>query len=184
MPAQSNHDSHISFGPFRLFPKSRLLEKEGAPLHIGGRALDILILLAERPGEVIDKRELVKRIWADVNVDEGSLRFHVAALRKALGDTGKSARYVLNVPGRGYCFVAPFAQAAQPVLSAEIVPPRSLPAQLAKMIGREEVIEKISNGLTLYRFMTLVGPGGIGKTAVAVAVGHRRSVDFGGRVFF
>ena len=119
-------DSAISFGPFRLFPKSRLLEKEGSPLHVGGRALDILIFLAERPGEVIDKRELVKRIWADVNVDEGSLRFHVAALRKALGDTGKSARYVVNVPGRGYCFVASFAQATpaatQPTI--DILPPR------------------------------------------------------------
>ncbi|TFV38125.1 tetratricopeptide repeat protein [Bradyrhizobium frederickii] len=186
MPTHSNQDSVISFGPFRLFPKSRLLERDGEPLHIGGRALDILILLAGRPGEVVDKRELVKRIWADVNVDEGSLRFHVAALRKVLGDTGKSARYVLNVPGRGYCFAAPSTEAAPPVApaSAEITPPRSLPAQLAKMIGREEVIEKISNGLTLHRFMTVVGPGGIGKTAVAVAVGHRRSADFGGRVFF
>ncbi|WP_339035077.1 winged helix-turn-helix domain-containing protein [Bradyrhizobium symbiodeficiens] len=187
MPADNNNqDSAISFGPFRLFPKSRLLEKEGAPLHVGGRALDILILLAERPGEVVDKRELVKRIWAEVNVDEGSLRFHIAALRKVLGDTGKSARYVLNVPGRGYCFVAPSAQAASQAVpaAAEIILPRSLPAQLAKMVGREEVIEKISNGLTLYRFMTLVGPGGIGKTAVAVTVGHRRSADFGGRVFF
>ncbi|TFV80460.1 ATPase [Bradyrhizobium frederickii] len=186
MPAHNNQDSVISFGPFRLFPKSRLLERDGEPLHVGGRALDILILLAGRPGEVVDKRELVKRIWADVNVDEGSLRFHVAALRKVLGDTGKSARYVLNVPGRGYCFAAPLAEAAPPAApaSAEITPPRSLPAQLAKMIGREEVIEKISNGLTLHRFMTVVGPGGIGKTAVAVAVGHRRSADFGGRVFF
>ncbi|MBR0845625.1 winged helix-turn-helix domain-containing protein [Bradyrhizobium liaoningense] len=182
MPDRSE-DSAISFGPFRLFPKSRLLEKEGTPLHVGGRALDILIYLAERPGEVIDKRELVKRIWANVNVDEGSLRFHVASLRKALGDTGKSARYVVNVPGRGYCFVASLAQATPPV-SVDIAPPRSLPAQLAKMVGREEVIEKISNGLSLYRFMTVVGPGGIGKTAVAIAVGHRRSADFGGRVFF
>jgi predicted ATPase/DNA-binding winged helix-turn-helix (wHTH) protein len=184
-----SEDSAISFGPFRLFPKSRLLEKEGAPLHVGGRALDILIFLAERPGEVVDKRELVKRIWANVNVDEGSLRFHVAALRKALGDTGKSARYVVNVPGRGYCFVASLAQAAPPVaptapVSVDIAPLRSLPIQLAKMVGREEVIEKISNGLSLYRFMTVVGPGGIGKTAVAVTVGHRRSADFGGRVFF
>jgi predicted ATPase len=187
VPAHTNQDSVISFGPFRLFPKSRLLEKEGEPLHVGGRALDILILLAGRAGEVVDKRELVKRIWADVNVDEGSLRFHVAALRKVLGDTGKSARYVLNVPGRGYCFVAPFAQAApQAVASAaaDISPPRSLPAPLAKMIGREEIVEKISNGLTLHRFMTVVGPGGIGKTAVAVTVGHRRAADFGGRVFF
>lgn len=185
MPAQ-NQDSVVSFGPFRLFPKSRLLEKDGEPLHVGGRALDILILLAARPGEVVDKRELVKRIWADVNVDEGSLRFHVAALRKVLGDTGKSARYVLNVPGRGYCFVAPFAQAAPQVAqaSADISPPRSLPAPLAKMVGREEIIEKISSGLALHPFMTVVGPGGIGKTAVAVTVGHRRSADFGGRVFF
>jgi len=187
VPAHNQQDSAISFGPFRLFPKSRLLEKEGAPLHLGGRALDILIFLAERPGEVIDKRELVKHVWADVNVDEGSLRFHVAALRKALGDTGKSARYVVNVPGRGYCFVASFAQAAPqaaPPPSAEIAVPRSLPAQLAKMIGREDVIEKIASGLSLHRFMTVVGPGGIGKTAVAVTVGHRRSADFGGRVFF
>ncbi|MHC2576761.1 putative ATPase/DNA-binding winged helix-turn-helix (wHTH) protein [Bradyrhizobium diazoefficiens] len=183
---EHNEDSAISFGPFRLFPKSRLLEKEGSPLHVGGRALDILIFLAGRPGEVVDKRELVKRIWADVNVDEGSLRFHVAALRKALGDTGKSARYVVNVPGRGYCFVASLAQATPPVapVPLDIVPPRSLPVQLAKMVGREEVIEKISNGLSLYRFMTVVGPGGIGKTAVAVTDGHRRSQDFGGRVFF
>ena len=165
------------------------MEKDGTPLHVGGRALDILIFLAERPGEVVDKRELVKRIWADVNVDEGSLRFHVAALRKALGDTGKSARYVVNVPGRGYCFVASLLQAATPVaptapVTIDIAPLRSLPIQLAKMVGREEVIEKISNGLSLHRFMTVVGPGGIGKTAVAVTVGHRRSQDFGGRVFF
>ncbi|MBW7973761.1 winged helix-turn-helix domain-containing protein [Bradyrhizobium sp. BR 10289] len=188
MPDRSE-DSAISFGPFRLFPKSRLLEKEGSPLHVGGRALDILIFLAERPGEVVDKRELVKRIWADVNVDEGSLRFHVASLRKVLGDTGKSARYVVNVPGRGYCFVASLAQAAPPAaaaapLAVDPAPLRSLPIQLAKMVGREEVIEKIANGLSLHRFMTVVGPGGIGKTAVAVTVGHRRSADFGGRVFF
>ncbi len=156
------------------------------PLHLGGRALDILIFLAERPGEVVDKRVLVKRIWANVNVDEGSLRFHIAALRKALGDTGKSARYVVNVPGRGYCFVASLAQAPPSVVppAAEVAPPRSLPAPLAKMVGREDVVEKISNGLSLHRFMTVVGPGGIGKTAVAVTVGHRRSADFGGGVFF
>ncbi|EJN10548.1 putative ATPase [Bradyrhizobium sp. YR681] len=162
------------------------MEKEGSPLHVGGRALDILIFLAERPGEVVDKRELVKRIWADVNVDEGSLRFHVAALRKALGDTGKSARYVVNVPGRGYCFVASFAQATPPAAqpTVDVLPPRSLPAPLSKMVGREEIVDKIANGLSLHRFMTVVGPGGIGKTAVAVTVGHRRSQDFGGRVFF
>ena len=184
--SDNNQDSAISFGPFRLFPKSRLLEKDGAHLHVGGRALDILIFLAERPGEVVDKRELVKRVWADVNVDDGSLRFHIAALRKTLGDTGKSARYVVNVPGRGYCFVASLTQIA-PAPSAPataIPPPRSLPAPLARVIGRDEVIEKISAGLAMHRFVTVVGPGGIGKTAVAVTVGHRRLAHFDGHVFF
>ncbi|QOZ53946.1 winged helix-turn-helix domain-containing protein [Bradyrhizobium sp. CCBAU 53338] len=182
----NNQDSAISFGPFRLFPKSRLLEKDGAHLHVGGRALDILIFLAERPGEVVDKRELVKRVWADVNVDDGSLRFHIAALRKALGDTGKSARYVVNVPGRGYCFVASLAQAAPapPASPIDLPLPRSLPAPLARVIGRDDVIDKISTGLVQHRFVTVVGPGGIGKTAVAVAVGHRRLAHFDGQVFF
>jgi predicted ATPase/DNA-binding winged helix-turn-helix (wHTH) protein len=184
--SDNNQDSAISFGPFRLFPKSRLLEKDGAHLHVGGRALDILIFLAERPGEVVDKRELVKRVWADVNVDDGSLRFHIAALRKALGDTGKSARYVVNVPGRGYCFVASLTQvaAAPPAPSTDIPLPRSLPSPLARVIGRDDVIEKISTGLTMHRFVTVVGPGGIGKTAVAVTVGHRRLAHFDGHVFF
>ncbi|MGY4496249.1 DNA-binding winged helix-turn-helix (wHTH) protein [Bradyrhizobium sp. GM24.11] len=112
MPDTNDQDPTISFGAFRLFPKSRLLEKNGAPLHLGGRALDILVFLAERAGEVVDKRELVKRIWADVNVDEGSLRFHITSLRKALGDGGEGSRYVVNVPGRGYCFTAPLHRAA------------------------------------------------------------------------
>ncbi|OAF10646.1 ATPase [Bradyrhizobium centrolobii] len=187
MPDDNNQDSAISFGPFRLFPKSRLLERDGVQLHVGGRALDILILLAERAGEVVDKRELVKRVWAGVNVDEGSLRFHIAALRKALGDTGKPARYVVNVPGRGYCFVASLTVAAPAAVlppPSDAASPRSLPPALSKMIGREEVIEKISAGLSLHRFITVVGPGGIGKTAVAVTVGHRRLTDFGGQVFF
>lgn len=56
----------ISFGPFRLFPMERLVEKDGVPIHIGRRSLDILICLAEHPGEVIAKRDLIDRVWADV----------------------------------------------------------------------------------------------------------------------
>ncbi|MES1149181.1 MAG: winged helix-turn-helix domain-containing protein, partial [Bradyrhizobium guangdongense] len=131
--------------------------------------------------------ELVKRVWADVNVDEGSLRFHIAALRKALGDTGKSTRYVVNVAGRGYCFAAPLAQSAPPVALSpvDVAPSRSLlPPPVAKMIGRDEVIGKISSGLSLHRFVTVIGPAGIGKTAVALTVAHRRTADFGGQAFY
>ena len=59
VPDTNDQDSAIAFGPFRLFAKTRLLEKDGAPVHLGGRALDILVFLAERAGEVVDKRELI-----------------------------------------------------------------------------------------------------------------------------
>ncbi|WP_183257443.1 winged helix-turn-helix domain-containing protein [Bradyrhizobium sp. CIR48] len=196
MPDTNEQDSVIAFGPFRLFTKSRLLEKDGVPLHLGGRALDILIFLAERAGEVVDKRELIKRIWADVNVDEGSLRFHITTLRKALNDkalndralsdAGEGSRYVINVPGRGYCFAAPLLRAA-PSESRTSLPdasPRSLPAPLAKMIGRNDAVEKISAELAQHRFVTIVGPGGIGKTSVALAVAHRELAGFDDQVCF
>lgn len=186
MPDTRDQDAVIAFGPFRLFPKSRLLEKNGAPLQIGGRALDILVFLAERAGEVIDKRELIKRVWADVSVDEGSLRFHITTLRKALGDAGEGARYVVNVPGRGYCFAAPLLQAA-PVEDRSSRPaasPHALPAPLAKMIGRDDAVERICSELADHRFVTIVGPGGIGKTSVALAAAHRERRAFDGRVSF
>ncbi|UPK38329.1 helix-turn-helix transcriptional regulator [Bradyrhizobium sp. 186] len=186
MPDTNDQDSAICFGAFRLFPKSRLLEKDGAPLHLGGRALDILIFLAERAGEVVDKRELMKRVWAEVNVDEGSLRFHIATLRKVLGDAGDASRYVVNVPGRGYCFTAPLLRAATSESRANlpVSSPRSLPSPLAKMIGRDDAVEKISAELALHRFVTIVGPGGIGKTSVALAVAHGELPAFDGQVCF
>lgn len=186
MPDTNDQDSAISFGPFRLFAKSRLLEKDGAPIHLGGRALDILIFLAERAGEVVDKRELIKRVWADVTVDEGSLRFHITTLRKALGDAGESSRYVVNVPGRGYCFTAPLLRpaAAESRASLPVSSPHALPSPLARMIGRDEAVEKICAELALHRFVTIVGPGGIGKTSVALAVAHRELGAFDGQVCF
>ena len=130
--------------------------------------------------------DLIKQVWSDVNVDEGSLRFHVTALRKALGGGAVGARYVVNVPGRGYCFAAPLTR-AEPVpapSTGSVSPVRSLPAPPAKMVGRIESIEKIATELSQHRFVTIVGPGGIGKTSVAVSVGHRQFDALGEQVFF
>src|SRR5580700_3908465 len=100
-------NSVSSFGLFRLFAAERLLKKGDQPLPLGGRALDILIALVERAGEVVTRRELIARVWPNVTVEEANLRVHIASLRKALGDGREGARYVTNVPGQGYCFVAP-----------------------------------------------------------------------------
>ena len=107
-------ETSVSFGPFRLVAAERLLEKSGKPVQLGGRALDILVVLIERAGEVVSKKELMSRVWPNVTVDESSLRVHVAGLRKALGDGQAGARYVANVPGRGYCFVAPISLERDP----------------------------------------------------------------------
>jgi PAS domain S-box-containing protein len=103
----SEHDIHgsLQFGPFELSSGARMLRREGVVLPLGGRALDILIYLAERPGEVVAKRELIDYVWSDVIVEEGSLRVHVAAIRKALGDGRFGNRYIANIKGRGYAFV-------------------------------------------------------------------------------
>src|SRR3984893_10978612 len=100
----------ISFGRFRLCPAHRNLERAGSPIHLGARALDILIVLVECSGEVVSKKKLMARVWPDVTVDEGNLRFHIAALRRALEDGQSGSRYVTTITGRGYCFVAPISR--------------------------------------------------------------------------
>src|ERR1700728_203868 len=102
----------VSFGPFSLVASERLLTREGAAVELGARALDILIALVSRPNEVVGKRELLAQVWPDVTVEEGSLRFHIAGLRKALSDGKDGARYITTHAGRGYCFVAPILPSA------------------------------------------------------------------------
>jgi DNA-binding winged helix-turn-helix (wHTH) protein len=102
----------ISFGPFSLFVAERLLERDGIPVRLGSRALDILIALVECAPDVVSKKELAVRVWPNVIVEEGTLRVHITALRKALDDGRSGARYVANVSGRGYCFVAPISHPA------------------------------------------------------------------------
>lgn len=177
----------LSFGPFQLQAKARLLKRDGVPVHIGGRALDILIVLAERAGEIVSKRDLVARVWSDINVDEGSLRFHVTALRKALGDGKAGARYVTNVPGRGYCLVAPISKLDQETSGTKAgvtEQPQTLPVRLTRMVGRDDVVQTIIEALSTHRFVSVVGPGGIGKTTVATAAGHALASAFGGPVSF
>src|SRR6202022_1017565 len=173
------------FGPFRLSVTERLLEKGGGPVQLGSRALDILIALVERPAEVVSKRELIAKVWPDLVVDEGSLRFHVSALRKALGQGRSGERYFTNVSGRGYCFVAPISRAASPpaLLSNSLAhSPVGLPPSPTRMVGRDETVQLISEELAARRFLSIVGPGGIGKTTVANAVSHIIIAAFNGAV--
>jgi predicted ATPase/DNA-binding winged helix-turn-helix (wHTH) protein len=161
-----------------------MLRRDGQALPLGDRALDILIYLAERPGQVIAKQELIDHVWSDITVEEGSLRVHVAAIRKALGDGQFGNRYIANIKGRGYSFVGTVVARAG---DAETGNDRSrqqgrLTARPPMMIGRETVIREVNDKLRDERFVTLLGPGGIGKTTIALAVGRTAIAEFGGEV--
>jgi DNA-binding winged helix-turn-helix (wHTH) protein len=97
----------ITFGSFRLLPAQRLLLKGSDVVHIGSRAMDILIALVERPSELVSKAELMARVWPTTFVEPANLTVHVSALRRALGDGRDGNRFFINIPGRGYIFVAP-----------------------------------------------------------------------------
>src|SRR5215472_4252208 len=185
-PAAGSKDV-VSFGPFTLDPRRRLLLKDGAPVVVGARTLDTLMALVARPNEAISKRELMALVWPDVTVEEGSLRVQIAALRKALGDGKGGARYITTLAGRGYCFVAPVSRVrdrgGEHVVAATFSY-ANLPARLARMVGRDDDIEQLCNQLTTARFVSIVGTGGIGKTTVAVAVGHHLMETFAGAVLF
>jgi DNA-binding winged helix-turn-helix (wHTH) protein len=100
------------FGPLKLSVAERLLKRGDEALPIGGRALDLLTVLVERAGEIISHKKLIARAWPDVTVEEANLRVHIAVLGKMLGDGLDGARYISNVAGRGYCFVAVVARSA------------------------------------------------------------------------
>jgi predicted ATPase/DNA-binding winged helix-turn-helix (wHTH) protein len=139
--------------------------------------LDILIALVERPGQLISKHELMALVWPDTVVEEGNLKVHVAGLRRALGDGLGGRRYLINVPGRGYRFVAPVLLLEEPQRPAPYIATsneqHNLPTQLTRLIGRREIIGNLIQRLSIGRLLTIVGPGGIGKTAVALVMAER-----------
>lgn len=176
----------LSFGPFRLSVSQRLLAKDGVAIDLGARALDLLVALTLAPNVVVGKRDLISRVWPDVIVDEGSLRFHMTGLRKALGDGQDGARYITTVAGRGYCFVAPISRSGRKQQGSVASDFRHalLPGRLDRMVGREQDILRLAEKLMTARMVTIVGVGGVGKTTVATAVAHHLAPTFNGAVLF
>lgn len=167
----------VSFGPFRLFPSRRLLLDGDQPLRLGSRALDILIALVERAGELVGKNQLMRRVWPDTNVVEDNLAVHVAALRRALGDGNGGNRYIITIPGRGYCFTAPTTEMASPPPAIASAAKHNLPGFLVKLIGRDHAIATLAEQPPATRLITIVGPGGIGKTLLALALAEKLLFD-------
>jgi predicted ATPase/DNA-binding winged helix-turn-helix (wHTH) protein len=177
----------ISLGQASVSLELREVFRSGVPLRVGTRAFDILELLISCPGQLVTKDEILQRVWPDTVVEENNLQVHISALRKALGADRDLIR---TIPGRGYILIcgedessllASQPQDAKPdvplasSLSAAMSRTSELPHDVA-LVGREEALEEICEGLLTDSLMSLVGAGGIGKTSLAVAVAHHLSL--------
>ena len=181
-------EERLRFGPFDLCPHKRVLTGPEGPVTLGGRAFDLLAVLAGSQGRLFTKHELIDRVWPGLAVEENNLHVQMVALRRALGDWQK---IVQTVPGRGYRLVAD-APSPPPVsgtvsgpalpdpllASPEPAAPRGF--RRLKLIGRDQELEEIRNCVARHRLVTVTGPSGIGKTQLALAVADSLRADFSG----
>ena len=174
-PSVTRADRYM-FGAFEFFPTRSVLLKEGQRVRIGSRALALLRALVENPGRFLPNDHLMAAGWPGTTVEETNLRVQMTALRRLLGHEFEGSPYISNAPGRGYAltastFVAADApQAARPTAKAH-ARPIGLPVSLSPIIGREEVERTVRERLSTRRLVSIVGPGGIGKTRLAIEVG-------------
>lgn len=175
----------LTFGPFELSIANRLLTNGAKVVPLGARAMDLLIVLVEQASKVVGRRTLIERVWPKRGVEPVSLRVHISALRKALDQSDPGRRYIVNVPGRGYSFVVPVTSLSS-AIPGDIEPSSSsrLPVRLMRMLGRGEALAAIQMKLAKQKFVTIVGPGGIGKTTMAVAVAHEMITTFDRQIYF
>jgi predicted ATPase/DNA-binding winged helix-turn-helix (wHTH) protein len=182
MERASEAPAGLAFGRFRVLPRRReLLAVDGQPIKLGGRAFDLLIALIEVRGDIVGKDALMARVWPDRVVDENNLRSQIAALRAAFGAERELIR---TVSGRGYQFTGAIRvlsgsayeragagmAAAQPAAG---LPPTNLPELGSGLIGRDEELGEILSLAVEHRLITLTGPGGIGKTRLALAAARQ-----------
>src|ERR1700681_2286124 len=179
-------DIAFAFGPFRLLPNQQVVVWGNRPLKLGGRALDILHLLLMRAGEEVSKNELIEFAWPNVSVDESNLKVHISSLRRALEDTLPQATYIATVAGHGYQFVGRLQTERIEIEGFSVDDPpivSSLPAP-STLVGRQRDVEGVARALDFTSLVTLVGPGGVGKTSLAIAIAHARHNKFPDGVYF
>lgn len=176
----------LAFGNFKVFPDARRLERDGAVVSVGSRAFDLLCLLVRHAGDIVSKSELMAKAWPGLTVDESSLRFQITHLRQALGIGADNENFIKSVTGRGYCFTLSVNAPPSRSKTSSDAPPQnhSLPPRLNRIVGRATDFTAISEYLMRRRFVTLLGPGGIGKTTVALALAHDLDGNFGDGIRF
>ncbi|MBD9677899.1 helix-turn-helix transcriptional regulator [Pseudomonas sp. PDM18] len=178
---ENRTETILQFGRFQFHPYKRQLLQGDRPVRIGSRALDILQVLIRQPGEIIGKDTIIAQVWGDTVVEEINLRVHIAALRRALGEGRTGERYIANVPLRGYGFVGVVESVVAPAQTSVLpceVRASNLPVLLMGLVGRQTLLERVVKQMPVTRLMTLVGPGGMGKTSLAIHAAEQLGKHF------
>jgi len=175
----------FEFGAFRLLAARRELLAHGVPVTLGQRTFDVLLALVRRQGRLVTKDDLFEEVWAGVVVEENNLQVHVSALRKLFKAAGGDERFIVTVAGRGYRFVAPVAAtgaeaagvngsggSAGPARASASSGSTNLPPPISAIVGRADEMSAVTERLAAHRLVTLTGAGGVGKTRLAIEVGH------------
>lgn len=180
--AENSGARTYQFGPFVLRQAARILEKSGRKVAVGDRAFDILGALIQRNNEVLSVAEIKDAVWQGVHVEDGVIRVHISALRKALGND-----IIKNVAGRGYCFSGEIVAQPNKVPTPDLFyrdKLRKPPNFPLRLIGRDMVIDQVIDRLHTKRFVTIVGPGGVGKTTLSLVVSKHLKTDFEDAICF
>jgi predicted ATPase/DNA-binding winged helix-turn-helix (wHTH) protein len=161
------------------------LRVQGSPVPVGGRAFKVIEMLAQSAGQLVTKDELMNRIWPGAIVLENTLYVHTAAVRKALGPY---SRLLKTESGRGYRLLGSWTIRHAPTAT----PPSALrqtrvsrepaatnfPVPATGLVGRAAAMHKLRDLVSAYRVVTVTGPGGIGKTALALKVARALFAEF------
>jgi predicted ATPase/DNA-binding winged helix-turn-helix (wHTH) protein len=179
-------DECYEFASFRLFPKRRTLLRGDQRIAIGGRALDLLLLLVTRAGNVVSIDDLMRLVWPNVTVEEANVRVQMALLRKVLSQCDEANLAIDTVPNRGYCFVLSVRHHSNRIEpdSSRLQRHPALPILPNPTVGRDDAIQIVAAALVQHRLVTITGPGGIGKTTVAVATAKRYAEKCQGLIRF
>jgi len=177
----SRDDEGVVFGNYRIFPELRILLKNGNKVDLTARAFDVLWVLVKARGEVVTKDELIEQVWAGSIVEENNLQTHISAIRRAL----KQDRSLISTDfGRGYRLTLPAPARTNLILMKEKIESPNLPSPLTTLLGRDSELRDLQQLITANRLTTITGPGGIGKTRLAIEVARRLLPSFSGRVHF
>src|SRR5215813_7161384 len=185
MDPVSEASASFEFGRFRILPQRREVLADGRPMELGGRAFDVLVVLIEAKGALVSKDELMRRVWPDRIVEENNLHAQIKELRKAFADHD----LIRTIVGRGYQFRgevrarrASRSERAEPGTASDVSGPRrprtNLPAPTSDLIGRDAEVWEVIGLVADYRFVTLTGAGGIGKTRLALEVARNLLPQF------